>query len=278
MTSHPTEVQFRVPPRGEEKTLFFLCSRCQEESINMCKTKVLGTKAGEKILIEDDEQGDVDGVKDAIGDELEDIVLNHMLPKCGTCGVDFLAYQGNIAMVGSVKHHQECWETGKPGAIKPTDRKLDPSQAVKYLPERIIVRLTSDKKPIATVFFVWNTKSVDLKRIANNNNEVVIRYGMDDQAFGNPNYVDENKRKTRARLPAGVGKENISCELVGDPLGVPMKQMYDPMKSGKDKVSFQLGCSKFHSQHDITLQVPKQTNDTLDLSRARLSVNIHSLQ
>jgi hypothetical protein len=50
------------------------------------------------------------------------------------------------------------------------------------------------------------------------------------------------------------------------------------MKSGKDKVSFQLGCSKFHSQHDITLQVPKQTNDTLDLSRARLSVDIHSLQ
>jgi hypothetical protein len=130
MTSHPTEVQFRVPPRGEEKTLFFLCSRCQEESINMCKTKVLGTKAGEKIIIEDDEQGDVDGVKDAIGDELEDIVLNHMLPKCGTCGVDFLAYEGNIAMVGSVKHHQECWETGKPGAIKPTDQKLYPFNLV----------------------------------------------------------------------------------------------------------------------------------------------------
>jgi hypothetical protein len=95
MLRHPLDVHFRLPDDVDDDVngdntahdnggnrigarLAFLCGKCQTESIASNKEKLLCTAAGQRITIDDGEEGDVDGVLDAIGDELEEIMLDNV--------------------------------------------------------------------------------------------------------------------------------------------------------------------------------------------------------
>lgn len=151
--------------------LYLECSKCQEVIKHQNKPKVLATVAGAKILPHQSELGDVQGVHEAIGDELEDILVEKTLPRCHICGGDFLG-STRVTILGQTKYHPECFERGRPSF--PCDpsltRRLTPSQASKYVPERWIVRVFLPRahggrnEILATLFFVWDTKTSDRKR------------------------------------------------------------------------------------------------------------------
>lgn len=267
MARHPLEVQFWI----DKDTLFLLCSKCQEQSILSQKEMVLGRTAGERIEIGENEEGDVDRVMDAIGDELEEIFLDNV-PKCEICGADFLQYTGEVSIVGALKYHKECFERGKPAEfMTSSDRRLTPLQAFRYLPERLIVRLqqvsdNGSSSPILTLFFVWSTKAADFQRIQQQGgNEVIVSYRLDQDAAA-------NKRK-----PPIIEKgPRLFCELVGNPLGVPCNMTN--MVERDEFILFRMGCSKFQLQHHLSFHVRKNNsannNICLDLTSAMLTVQI----
>ena len=138
------------------------------------------------ILVQEEEIGDIDGVMDAIGEELSDLLVQGaMLPTCAVCGTDFIGYTGKVTIIGSLKYHNDCWLMGKPC---PFDKCLTAIQATKYLPDRLIVKLLakgassassnssdagthsrlSSGAPLATMFFTWKTREGDLKEVYNN--------------------------------------------------------------------------------------------------------------
>jgi hypothetical protein len=264
MFQHPLEVQFRIP---DQNTLFLLCSKCQEQSINSRKERVLGKTAGEKIRVEKDEEGNIEGVMEAIGDELEELLLDHV-PKCAICGIDFLYYTGELSMVGDFKYHRECFERGTPGTVSNWDRPFTPLQAVRYLPERLLVkvRLADSSAPIVTLFFVWTTKASDFQRIQQCG-EVAVKYCLDETASANQ----------RKPPPIRDKSSSLVCELVGTPFGVPCRMT--SMVHQQAFIVARLVCSKFQLQHVLSFHVRKTNNTNnnhsyLDLASAMLTVQI----
>lgn len=261
--------------------------------------------AGEKIIPDPQELGDVQGVKAAIGDELEEILLEKTLPRCQVCSGDFLNYLGRVCIIGQMKYHNECWETGKP-SVNLSERQLIPYQAAKYLPDRWILRLlvvdpdnNSNKcprRPIVTIFFVWNNRVHDFQQLVATKQVkatsiVQISLDLDDQALGNPNFYDPSKRKTHAQLPSPSPlsssssssrdiSKSLTCELIGNPLAGSLRhskcEIYHHHNS--DTIQFLLQGTKFHVRHQVKFRVPIQNHQKdssiLDLSRASLTITL----
>jgi hypothetical protein len=114
---HPMEVQFELPTDDDDNNdehhaeLYCVCAPCQLNCMHRDMPKVVGTVAGGKIEVGQEELGDIQGVKDAIGDELEEIILEKMVPRCQVCAGDFLNYPGRVCVFGQMKYHNgktEC--------------------------------------------------------------------------------------------------------------------------------------------------------------------------
>ena len=278
---HPLEVQFELPENGN--ALYCVCAKCQLESLHRDKPKVLAKNAGDKITPEVDELGDVKGVKEAIGEELEEILLEKTAPRCQLCAGDFLKYTGHVCVVGQMKYHHECWETGKP-SVNLSERQLVPYQAAKYLPERWILRLVMDatnsednsrikRRPIATLFFVWRTRVEDFQNFVSEGQlkataKIDIQLELDDQALGNPNYHDASRRKTQAPLSSAVN--TLECDLIGNPLST--SRWTSTCADKGDQILLRLQVNKYHVQHAVTLCIGKKDAQTLDLTKAQLSI------
>jgi hypothetical protein len=298
---HPMEMQFELS-EDENHALWCVCAKCQLEYIHRDIPKVLATVAGEKITVDTEELGDVQGVKDAIGDELEEILLEKTLPRCQVCSGDFLNYLGRVCIIGQMKYHNECWETGKPSANL-SERQLIPYQAAKYLPDRWILRLLlvdhgnnnnvkGPCRPLATIFFVWNDRVHDFQRLVATKQVkatsiVQICLDLDDQALGNPNYYDTSKRKTQAQLPPTspghdiVSSSMLNCELIGNPLAGSLRHSkceFGRHKSGTLYCQFVLQGTKFHVRHQVKFRVPmyrqQDSSTILDFSNASLTITL----
>ncbi len=272
---HPMEMHFELPEDND--ALWCVCAKCQLEYLHKDTPKILATVAGEKIIPDEEELGDVQGVKDAIGDELEEIILEKTLPRCQVCSGDFLNYTGRVCIVGQMKYHKECWETGKP-SVDLSERHLIPYQAAKYLPDRWILRLLVDdskRRPLTTIFFVWKNRVQDFQRLLStkqvkDTSVVSICLDLDDQARGNPNYHDVSKRKTQVQLLSGA---SLKCELIGNPLAGLL--LHSTCESDRFRsILFRLRGTKYHVQHLVTLRVPMHDSKTLDLSKARLTITL----
>jgi hypothetical protein len=239
-------------------------------------------------VVAESEQGDIEQVVDAIGDELEEAMYG-MIPRCAICGVDFLTYKGNVSMVGALKYHQECSEKGKPAMGFQSSLALAPVQAAKYLPETIILRLSAgDGKVITTLYFVWKGKDDELKSMrAERQDRVCVQFHLDEKAPANPNFQGSSKKKTKARLPAveegqDQQPQQFCMDLIGGSQIAPQPpKMLEPISIIKPEDSSlpllhaKLAYSKFNLCHSLFLVVPcTSTVEELDLTGANLSVEI----
>ena len=284
LKNHPDEEHQLV---GGMHYLYLQCRRCKVDNEQKYKPRQVSRVAGEKIVVEGDEQGDIEQVVDAIGDDLEEAIYA-MIPRCATCGGDFLHYKGEVSIVGCLKYHQECFLTGKPSAGT-ASLTMDPTQAAKYLPQDIILRLVSGSgKVLSTLFFVWNDKDEALKsmRSMERTNAISVTYHLDDDARANPNHPSNrnNTKKTMVALPqANNGDENIDLKL--DLVGGDQISPQAPLQEGAVSISSgyqtpptlqaKIGYSKYNLRHSLLLQTPcNATCDVLELLGTTLTVSI----
>jgi LIM domain len=220
---------------------YCICAKCRIDALYAHTTKIHATSAGQRKIISREEVGNVQGVKELIGEELEDILLLSILKQ------------------RDESHLPRC----------------SPYRAAKYIPERWIVRLvwsssspsnatsgervaTSDAPPpqpppaIMTLFFEWKTKQEDLgvwKKSAlvtsslpsppvtislvpyqgdNSSTTAQLSSSRNDQQ-GSQEHGTTTTRKSRRptkSLPLSVWLKSVRCELVGDPL--PIMTAVDP--------------------------------------------------
>lgn len=268
--------------------LYLQCSRCHLDNQQKYKPRQLSRVAGEKIVVEDAEQGDIDQVVNAIGDELEEAIYA-MIPRCATCGGDFLQYTGEVSIVGSLKYHKECFLTGKPGTGT-ASLTMDPVQAAKYLPQDIIMRLTSGSgKILTTLFFVWKDRDDVLKslRSMDRTSEVSVTYYLDEEARANPNHPSNryNKKKTMLSMPPRLDDNAENIDLKLDLVGGDQISPQSPVQDGAVSISSsaqnvpvlrgKMGYCKYNLRHSMLLQVPfGSEGDVMDLLGSKLTVSI----
>lgn len=290
LKNHPDEEHQLMTTAGAGgHNLYLQCSRCKIDNENKYKPRQLSRVAGEKIVVEDAEQGDIEQVVDAIGDELE-VAIFAMIPRCATCGGDFLQYKGEVSIVGSLKYHQECFMTGRPMAGISSAITMDATQAAKYLPKDIILRLASGSsgKVLTTLFFGWKDREVVLKamRTAEQTNIISASYSLDDEARANPNHRTNrnNAKKTMLTLPrSNGGDESIDLKLDivgGDQISpqAPSQEGAVFISSGYQTSPFLEGkivYSKYNLRHSMILQIPCNVKgDILELLDTKLTVMI----
>ena len=272
------------------------CPNCIIESEERHKSRILSTVAGEKIVVPEKEQGDVDKVVDLIGDELEDAVCG-MIPRCSICGGDFLRYKGEITIMGTLKYHKECREMGKPSvALGASTALLSPLQVAKYLPDTLILRLgdSTSGKIISTLFFVWmDDKDCYLKslRTTNDNQDdcVDISFRLDNEARANPNYKDATKNNKRCYSMLPPCEEDpthppILAAIVNDQIAPQNPYMVKPssiMNSEEEQSSSPIFCVSvaydfLNLSHLVNLKIPCTSIEAnqLVLSGAELMVTI----
>ena len=268
--------------------LYLQCSRCNLDNQQKYKPRQLSRVAGEKIVVEDAEQGDIEQVVEAIGDELEEAIYA-MIPRCATCGGDFLQYKGEVSIVGSLKYHQECFLTGKP-STGTASLTMDPVHAAKYLPQDIIMKLTSGSgKIFTTLFFVWKDRDDALKsmRSMERSSEISVTYDLDEEARANPNHPSSryNTRKTLLSIPPSLDDKEENVDLKLDLVGGDQISPQAPSQEGAVSISSAgqrtpvlrgtMGYSKYNLKHSLLIQIPCGTAcDTLDLVGSTLTVSI----
>ena len=275
--------------------LWLACSRCQLRKLQASTPLVIGRVAGSKILVEEEEMGDIDGVMEAIGDELSDLLVQGaMLPTCAVCGTDFIGYTGKVTIIGSLKYHNDCWLMGKPC---PFDKCLLPIQATRYMPDRVIVKLlpkdgstasaissntgrrskASTASPLATMFFRWKTRDEDMKEVYNSalkhkcrNSRLVIFYDLEH---------NRNNKSSSLNTLRHNPCRAYDIEFAGNPFG----ESYRPAllastvtksDDGLNTIHFKLGVEKYHVLHYVQLSVPMTNDCDLDLTRSYLIVQL----
>ena len=272
LTQHPQELQYRT---HEQDYLVLLCQKCRQDMIHKHLDKFQASQAGQRILVNGDEMGNIQSVLESIGDELEEIILES-IPKCATCGGHFLQYTGNIAIIGAAKYHRECFEMGRPVNVVVGDRKLSPNIAARYLPERIILKLSlENKQPLASFFFVWSTKATDILVVndAGGGDGVQVMYQADEQAPTTP------RRKPALLFPA-MDPSSLSYELVSDPFGTPCHLEHIEITKrddGMTMLSMRLSCWKYCQQHILSFEASMETGANAScFKEAKLVVRIIS--
>lgn len=252
---HGGEICFAIPNDDYSTSLILLCLPCQQESLSKYSDKTEASIAGKRVEPAENELGDVDGVIDEIGDDLERVMMEHYVPTCTICGGNFLSYNSNkVVLLGpNLKYHYECWETGKP-SIKVQQRKLEPLQALKYLPSEIIVRIKSDVS-VSTWYFIWKDRLEDLKEMIDHRNggdncNLTVRYSIDQSAVVSG----------KSSIPWAPQSSLYTFELVGEPLG--MSALADSTTtittnvSGASQASGRMHVTRFELNHLIQIDIP----------------------
>jgi hypothetical protein len=278
------------------KCCMLICSRCQEYTASKYLPRKKSTPACQSIIVSTPEKGNIQQVKQDIGDDLE-AAMESMIPLCNVCGMNFLGDASTeVTIVGMHKYHKECWVYGKP-MVQQSERRLTPSLAARYTPEHLIVRMASssasgDQTIMKTLFFILPDKTQDLKRIRSNSQEIPVQfeYKLDPNAYGNPNYHASKHTNRTATLPCGDQEYGyIAVELVGDPLGKNVEQSKTTILTDfEDYGPPGVFCAilqfrKFQLVHRFELRVPLlgsnatcTANQLLDLAAAKLCMNIAS--
>jgi hypothetical protein len=284
LKNHPDEVHKLVVTGEGQEHMLLQCRQCGIDNEHKNKPRRKSRKAGERIVVEDSEQGDVENVVDAIGDDLEEAMYG-MIPRCALCGGDFLSYEGEISIVGSLKYHNDCFLWGKPGTGSGSVT-LPPVQAARYLPDNLILKVaTPEGKSLTTLFFVWKDKEAAVKRLRNDRpDHVTATFELDEEARNNPNYKEksEDQKKATVPLPPMNGEEaNFTLELVGGAKIAPEPpQVIAPPRVIKayQKPTILRGTIryvKYGLDHTLELTIPcNWKGDTLRLHCATLAVNI----
>ncbi|CAB9515398.1 expressed unknown protein [Seminavis robusta] len=287
LKNHPDEEHRELP---ETKEMFLQCRQCKIDTEQKCKPRQLSRKAGSKIVVEDSEQGDIEQVVDAIGDDLED-ALYGMIPRCATCGGDFLTYKGEISIVGSLKYHNECFLTGKP-VVGTVSLTLEPLQAAKYLPESIILKLSSNEscRVISSLFFVWKDREKKLRSMRTDTTQrsdhLTVTFDLDENARANPNYkgVKNSPSKTSAPLMKCEKGDHsdLTLELIGgDQIAPQPPRLVEPVtvipgyQRASPYLKATIGYSKYNLDHTMILTIPcNLSGNVLELLGATLTVII----
>eukprot|EP00526_Cylindrotheca_closterium_P011579 CAMPEP_0113650482 /NCGR_PEP_ID=MMETSP0017_2-20120614/26866_1 /TAXON_ID=2856 /ORGANISM="Cylindrotheca closterium" /LENGTH=485 /DNA_ID=CAMNT_0000563005 /DNA_START=762 /DNA_END=2219 /DNA_ORIENTATION=+ /assembly_acc=CAM_ASM_000147 len=280
---HGEEVCIRIPDEeSEEGSLFrhiLLCQPCQQASQSEYSEKRLSTIAGTRVAPTENEFGDVDGVLDEIGEELEHVMMHNYVPTCTICGGNFLSYESNrvVIMGPTLKFHYECWETGKP-SVDIQQRKLEPIQAVRYLPNELILRIRSEES-ITTLYFEWKNRLEDFKSLvaeSKSTNSLRVLYSINE----NTNTGSSIKR------PWVPLKYLYTFELVGEPLGKCMLADSTSTISRKTNEDVEaIGCmrvSRFELHHAVRIRIPivkeyhgrGHGQDHLDLQKSTLTIDL----
>jgi len=261
LKNHPDEQHHQVVVvGGNNKHLYLQCSRCKLDSEQTHKPRQLSRKAGERIVVENEEQGDIVRVVDAIGDDLEEAIFA-MIPRCATCGGDFLQYKGELSIIGSLKYHKECLLTGKPSAST-ASLTVSPKLAAKYLPQDLILRLTLESGKLATtLFFVWKDREEALKSIRNSmNGAVSVSYHLDDDARANPNHPTNKNyaKKTQLLLENKDDLNSLKLDVVGaDQISPELPVQLGPLSIQVDgSLEGKIGYRKYGLKHTLVLRVP----------------------
>jgi hypothetical protein len=268
---HGEEVCVEIPDDDNLSSLVLLCHPCQQESLSKYADKTAAPIAGKRL---EPESGDVSGVLKVIGDDLEQVLMSHYVPTCTICGGNFLSYESNkVVMLGStLKYHYECWETGKPNA-EIQQRRLDPIEAIKYIPSEVIVKFKTPKR-VATLYFTWKNRLEDYKVILRNNRDMKKTFGI-HFSLDQPSTSPHSPRKLLLNSPEPL----YTFELVGNPFGTGT---HAPgiMKKSIENISGSIQQIRFELLHNIEVQVPKCLLDTgiseevFDMSKSTLIVNI----
>lgn len=265
-----------------------VCCRCHEYTANKYLPRKKATPGGQTTTISTHEKGNIEQVKQDIGDDLE-AVLDGMVPLCHICGMHFLGdISSEIIVIGMQKFHKECWMTGKP-MVEQSERRLTPGLAAKYTPEHLIIRMTTSstgaKTIFSTLFFILPDKNGELQKIragGNNNKSVSFEYLLDPKAYGNPNYDGTNSNR---KLTLPCDESGTKAELIGDPMGKKVKLLKANIVTHNEDdhqvFCAVLQCRKFQLVHKFELKVmivtenqSRQQKMLADLPTATLSLQI----
>eukprot|EP00980_Cylindrotheca_fusiformis_P019878 scaffold6992_cov102-Cylindrotheca_fusiformis.AAC.10 len=275
---HGSEFCFQIPNDEFSTSLILLCVPCQQESLSKYTDKTEAAVAGRRIEPSNNEFGDVNGVLDDIGDDLERVMMDHYVPTCTICGGNFLSYNSNkVVLLGpNLKYHSECWETGKP-STEIQQRRLEPLQAIKYLPTEIIVKIKGDAS-VSTLYLVWKNRLDDLKRMLDprvedhDNRNLTVEYSVDQTV---ENFVESS-------VPWSPQSSLYTFEFVGEPLGksslsdcastITMKDNSNSEASGTMELT------RFQLKHVVTIDIPiaKEGNkgERLDIRNSSMAITL----
>lgn len=132
-------------------------------------------EAGHKRAAED--HGDVEGVNDAIGDEIE-ASMQSMVPRCATCGGTFLPTDA-IYMCGIQKFHTEC--RGRNLSEVTAKRHVSPKEALRSVEDLLTIKLLLPNNNVLTFFFIKTmSKHIKVKKNTVDRNAVVVKFVPDD--------------------------------------------------------------------------------------------------
>ena len=262
-------------------TIFLHCKQCQLDSQQTYKSKRLSTVAGTKTLVGETEQGDICQIHETIGDDLERALIG-MIPRCATCGGDFLSASTDISILGPLKYHKECFTMGRP-SVTP-QHTLTTIQSAKYLPETIILRIhctnrNSDgnrkRKVLTSLYFCWNNKEEELKSLCQQwprkalPDCITVQFPLEVKAGGT----------TKRNISIGGDNHEFGVDVVGFPL-VPPNTIQTVVElphisSSKSFFCAKLEFQKYNLWHSLRLEVPSLPDQqTLDLTHAALTVEI----
>lgn len=286
-----SEVAGLVTTKEEDcETSFLTCTKCRDDAAVKHLPLRKSTPACQPITVTSPEKGNIQQVKDEIGDDLES-VMDGMIPRCAVCGMHFLGSRESSEMmtVGMIKYHPKCRFYGRP-MVERCERKVLPIVAANYAPESLVVRISntvsdnvdSTQEVMTTLYFILPDKAADLQRIRGSdrpNENVNFEYIMDSSAYANPNYQGTKKKTGKTTFPChGVGDANssLSVGFLGDPFGLPIRLANTRIvedRGGALLFCAELECFKFQLRHRFDLVMHKK-GEMVDLKTATLSMNI----
>lgn len=269
----------------------FQCGSCQHLTDKAAQH--VSKVAGERVVVQEHEQGDHKKVLADIGDDLEQAVY-FMTPRCAVCGEPVDTKKNEWTLEGRTLYHKTCHETGRPNSPSKSI-KLPPSFCAKYLPQQIILKLSSSNGTTLTnLYFVWKDRDEEAILLRKEDSKVVVvPFVLDDQAPANPNYAPPSSgnklaqinplvqkkstpKNTQVPLPSDPGR--IQLELVkGVDVGPRCPVMPESAKVDEGTLITTLAYLYFGLTYRLSLQIEvlaSEGESLLKLQEARLTVTI----
>ena len=259
----------------------FTCATCR--TMPLKPTDSFASIAGERTVIGESEYGNVDKVVGEIGDDLEQAVY-FMTPRCATCGGDLnqTYKKESVKVIGRTVYHPHCFEEGRPhpDLTKPCV-KLPPSFCAKYLPPQIILKLSTDKETLTTLYFCWKNRVEHAMKLRKEDARVVVvPFVLDGDAPANPNHQPSNTKRKQPKIHmAQPHFSTVKVELVSGVQVGPRKPIM-PKPAWIDSLSFHAHLTYLHFglEYYLELTIPLKTDAMLHLTNATLSVTIQDWQ
>eukprot|EP00977_Amphora_coffeiformis_P009779 scaffold2251_cov178-Amphora_coffeaeformis.AAC.3 len=259
----------------------FTCATCHDVSMKLSDS--FASIAGERIVIDESEYGNVDKVVGEIGDDLEQAVY-FMTPRCATCGGDLnqTYKKEGVKVIGRTVYHPYCFDNGRPAPeLAEPSVKLPPSFCAKYLPPQIILKLSTAKETLTTLYFCWKNRVEQANKLREEDSSVVVvTFVLDEEAPANPNHQSSNsKRKQPKAYIVQPDLSTAKVELVsGVQVGPRNPIMPKPAWIESQSFRTQLTYLHFGLEYCLELIIPSESDALLNLSTATLSIKIQDWQ